>query len=693
MDKSVPLRLLIFGSCVSRDILNHQGNAEKIFLVDYYARSSFASLGLQPCDERVELSKIDSAFQRRMVERDLCKAFFCDLERLSFDILLIDLIDERFDLYISDESSGCTLSNELYSSGFQCASTRGFVVPSGSEKFWQLWEKGWECFVKKLLSAEMLDRVLVNQVFWSTRTESGGNFEPTYSRKRIDAANLLLERMYNRMRVDLQSSQFICFESDLMNGSINHRWGLSPFHYIDAYYQEAIRQLAQWPLVQHSTYSVAVSSPPTAMDYLPDTWTDYSACGQRVSTYSALEDAVRTGFCEDGIHRVFHGCGSVDYLLLGVDHFQSASPQRTLLVSFSGPVANRAGKMAPFFSGVGISRSLGLPLLAISDSTLARDGSIGLAWYAGNDSMPDLPEQVATILDSMAKQFNCQLVLFGGSGGGYAVLSQLPLLKADAAGVVWNPQTSISSYELNTVHTYLSVAFPLLMNRLENAITLEDAQRRELYKSMLDEVGIRHELNISPLAGKSSCSLLYLQNRTDWHVKSHAVPFLKSSTWERNSSRSFILTSYPVACWFGDWGKGHAVPPKEMIESVLNGIVHGISMAQIAKELDMKSEDSEKIFSWFDADKISPPEIELRMDGNAIEAYCKVGHIAGPGYPIEYAFYLIVNGQRTSVRWYKCEPDVRFDIPKEARDIKIAAFIRDSAGTIVHSTINVPVVL
>jgi Family of unknown function (DUF6270) len=40
-----PARLLIFGSCVSRDILNYPQAKAQFALVDYYARSSIASLG------------------------------------------------------------------------------------------------------------------------------------------------------------------------------------------------------------------------------------------------------------------------------------------------------------------------------------------------------------------------------------------------------------------------------------------------------------------------------------------------------------------------------------------------------------------------------------------------------------------------------------------------------------------------
>ena len=89
----------------------------------------------------------------------------------------------------------------------------------------------------------VLDRLLVNQVFWGSRTENGGNFEPHYSSRQIDSANQFLDRLYQRVSADIPSKQFLRFDHGLMTGSVTHIWGISPFHYVDAYYHATIRQL------------------------------------------------------------------------------------------------------------------------------------------------------------------------------------------------------------------------------------------------------------------------------------------------------------------------------------------------------------------------------------------------------------------------------------------------------------------
>ena len=182
-----------------------------------------------------------------MVERDIRKDFLNDLAGLQFDVLLLDLIDERFNLCVEPEGRACTLSSELLSSGFLGDSDGRTRISTGSEEFWRLWEAGWVILVSKLRFLGVLDRLRVNQVFWAVRTEDGGKFEPNYPSWRIGSANEFLARMYRRINADIPSEQFLGFDQGLMTGSIAHKWGISPFHYVDAYYHSAIQQLLTWP--------------------------------------------------------------------------------------------------------------------------------------------------------------------------------------------------------------------------------------------------------------------------------------------------------------------------------------------------------------------------------------------------------------------------------------------------------------
>lgn len=235
-------RVLIIGSCVSRDIFNFD-KSNSLELVDYFARSSFASaFCATPVLDRYT-ERLSSPFQRRIVRADLSKSLSSTIEALKFDQILIDFIDERFKLFQFHDGSICTLSNELLNCGFESTSDFGRTVKSGSDDFFNLWDLGWSAFVEKLKRIGLLGRVRINKVFWADHTINGGDFAPSYSSKGIDEANKFLIRLYDRVAVDLHPKQFLDFSRERFVGAVDHRWGLSPFHYVDDYYREALRHL------------------------------------------------------------------------------------------------------------------------------------------------------------------------------------------------------------------------------------------------------------------------------------------------------------------------------------------------------------------------------------------------------------------------------------------------------------------
>lgn len=119
--------VLIYGSCVSRDIFNFE-EASAVKITDYYARSSIASLARAPYENDIALGRITSEFRRRMVARDFSNDFLTETEKISAaDCILLDLIDERFDLVALTTGEIVTHSAELAESGLlQDSSVEGF---------------------------------------------------------------------------------------------------------------------------------------------------------------------------------------------------------------------------------------------------------------------------------------------------------------------------------------------------------------------------------------------------------------------------------------------------------------------------------------------------------------------------------------------------------------------------------------
>lgn len=242
------MKVGIIGSCVTRDALEFPRKAD-IELGAYFARSSLASA----CSDRpvphVETSSIESAFQRRIVRHDLDKDFLRYVETADFDVLVYDAIDERFSLLTAD-GAVATRSNEFLRASFDANIFD--VVPSGTDQFFDLWQRGWSRLIKALDARGMRSVLRVNQVYWATKALGGVDLGAVATGRSIREANSFLDRLYDRMRQDLPTSQFYVYPEEVLVAADVHKWGVSPFHFVPEFYEAFIRQLERESSIQHA---------------------------------------------------------------------------------------------------------------------------------------------------------------------------------------------------------------------------------------------------------------------------------------------------------------------------------------------------------------------------------------------------------------------------------------------------------
>jgi hypothetical protein len=243
--------------------LNFAGGDRRITLADYYARSSIASLAAAPCNLGEEyFERIKSDFQRRMVRRDLCKTFLQDIvQRRDFDFILIDLIDERFDLYEVAPGALATISGEFLSARFVTSRDRTDErwIRSGSQRHRELWKTGVERLFTVLAEHGLSDRVIVNKVFWTDRMEDGTPLREEEAGQR-QAANSLLSWMYEELAAYVPAPRWMRFADELLRSSPEHRWGIAPFHYTNAYYARAVEQLNELYMERRNDGGVALDN-------------------------------------------------------------------------------------------------------------------------------------------------------------------------------------------------------------------------------------------------------------------------------------------------------------------------------------------------------------------------------------------------------------------------------------------------
>lgn len=235
----------IFGSCVSRDLI--EVNKSKNFeLGTYIARESIVSMLSSPIEYEKESIKLASAFQARMLELDLSKEGLKKLEENHSQYLIIDLIDERFDLGKVGDSY-FTISNEFLESDVldKCQyevlkKNEGF-----EKKLDKTIERYVESFCERLLAIYEPQNIVLHKAFmvdyYKDKEQRIKKFSFSYLNynKRI---NKILGQMYGYIEKYIPEAIVI----DVCNefcADENHKWGLAPKHYQQEYYVTVLNEI------------------------------------------------------------------------------------------------------------------------------------------------------------------------------------------------------------------------------------------------------------------------------------------------------------------------------------------------------------------------------------------------------------------------------------------------------------------
>lgn len=231
-------QLLIFGSCVSRDILRFdtQGYFE---IVRYFARSSFASLSSEPYVDKSILEKITSNFQKRMVEWDMSKEFWLFLQQGNYDFLLLDMIDTRFHLHKIHSKYLHTISSE-YQAGCDKRISSSQIIHRDSKEFFNLWLEGLKKFSR--ITEAFQEKIICIKPYWTNLLAGGGAFMDI---KLIAPFNHLLENYYQALQDYLPKATFIEYPQGLLEADPNHQWGLATMHYKEEFYLYGLQKMRE----------------------------------------------------------------------------------------------------------------------------------------------------------------------------------------------------------------------------------------------------------------------------------------------------------------------------------------------------------------------------------------------------------------------------------------------------------------
>jgi len=248
------VRLAIWGSCATRDVLEA---GEHPFSVDYHARTSWVSQASPSGQPPVPVPG-GPGFGERMVREDLTKEVVADLVANQPDVLVIDLIDERFDV-VQVKDSWYTMSDYYERLGLEPAmrgvATRTSVyrTPERAASF----RAAASLLAPELASAMPRTRIVLHQAWYTARTAQPA--VPFYSTatKHAMSSNEALAAWYATLRPAFGRRLFVLeAPRDLLVGDPAHRWGLAHYHYVPEYYMwilAALHEIANGKVVPRWT--------------------------------------------------------------------------------------------------------------------------------------------------------------------------------------------------------------------------------------------------------------------------------------------------------------------------------------------------------------------------------------------------------------------------------------------------------
>ena len=277
-------RIAVLGSCVTRQAFLHNEGPEPWRLerpVHYQARTSFVSLVSPPLEPPEPLlAAIASPFEQRATRDDFQRNFWSRLAASQPDLLLLDMVDERFDLMAAGETPRYATLNDQISTWDQQQRTRArrrllarlrrrFAKVAGDglqrvglQRFGlrrlrrlslevnQLWQGAAAGFAERLRAEHPRLRVALHLAPLSDTFADGDRADPRdaaawWERKpeHLGALRNLLGSYGQRLRQLFPEAPVLQVAPELHRMARRHPWGEAPWHYTTDYYRELVRQI------------------------------------------------------------------------------------------------------------------------------------------------------------------------------------------------------------------------------------------------------------------------------------------------------------------------------------------------------------------------------------------------------------------------------------------------------------------
>lgn len=525
-----PYAFYTYGSSLSRALLNYLP-LDTFQRVGFTARQSVIST-MNPLT-----SEFDITGRRELgelSEDDVVGTILSDLERFGrrLDVIVWDLLDERFGVVRTESGSFITASPEMRRSGhFKEALKGGTLLTLGSEEHYSQWCAAASDFVSAVARLGLSSRLVIINSDWAAHTESGQSVESPF-RMTSSQASRTFAPYYKFLTIDLGLPEISIKNPQ---STKHHWWGPSPFNFRDLDYQQGARKL--------SSYLGRVNAT------LGRSEIDYDKRhGAPIRVWSSLEQ-FSPSFSTREHHVVRGSNGKISQLPLSI--LSQPGTGETLIVVLHGALP-RDKYSIPRFEWLKTMEGRQEHFLFMADPGLRLSDDISLAWYTGTEA-DNVTSRLSEVVVAHARKSGTEKILFvGGSGGGYAAMA-LSATLPNSAALAFSPQIVIGNYWKNAVQKYLEVVFPQYANMSQVEKVLNSRLNLlDVYKSV-------EEMTNHVFIVQNSGDDLHMRRHIGLLAQQLGMPV---QTAESSNGRMSFHVEY--------FGEGHGMPYRDVLGKFLD---------------------------------------------------------------------------------------------------------------------------
>lgn len=235
------MKIVIFGSCASRDIFRGDfvNGKNDVFVDKYFARTSLISLNSPPTDYKLPSIDQLNPFMIRLLSDDLYKRFFSHIPKKTGLFILIDFIDERFNILKSGDHY-FTISNEFLKANLLKVFP-GVILKRTQAETLQLWEESCLVFIQKLKEQFHPGRIIMHKALYKNQYIDSQKVYDFPNTKNAVLQNELLNKYYDFFEQNFPGIHILDLNKHDYKADKNHIWGLGEMHYQQEYYDECLR--------------------------------------------------------------------------------------------------------------------------------------------------------------------------------------------------------------------------------------------------------------------------------------------------------------------------------------------------------------------------------------------------------------------------------------------------------------------